>query len=106
MGLKELLRSPDIHQGFREYRNRPEAVLVDVRTPEEYAQGHLPGSVNVPLQTIFRIESTVEKKETPVYVYCHSGARSRRAAAFFEKLGYSDVHNIGGLVSYSGELER
>lgn len=104
MGLKEMLMGTDIHAGLEEYRNTPGAVLVDVRTPEEYAQGHLPGSVNIPIQRIFQVEQLVADKQTPLFVYCLSGARSRRAAAFFEKLDYLHVRNIGGISGYRGEL--
>ena len=106
MGLKNLLMGPDINRGAEEFRNTPGAVLIDVRTPQEYADGHIPGSINVPLQAIVQVEEAVPELDTPLFVYCLSGARSRRAAAFFEKLGYSDVRNIGGISAYSGELEK
>lgn len=106
MGLRELLQGQDIHQGVEEFKNTPSAVLIDVRTAQEYGDGHIPGSINVPLQSIIQIEKAVPEKDTPIFVYCLSGARSRRAAAFFEKLGYSSVRNIGGISSYKGELSK
>ena len=106
MNLKEMLMGNDMHEALQVYRNTPGAVLVDVRTPEEYAQGHIPGSVNIPLQNIIRVEQLVEQKDTPLFVYCHSGARSRRAAGFFRKIGYENVRDIGGIATYSGQLER
>lgn len=105
MNLKQLFRGTDIHAGLEQFRNTPGAVLLDVRTPEEYAQGHLPGSINLPLQNIFRIAEEVPEQDTPVFLYCHSGARSRRAAAFLEKLGYENVCNLGGISGYSGKLD-
>lgn len=104
MGLKELLAGPDVNRGVEEFKKTPGAVLIDVRTAQEFAQGHIPGSINVPLQAIIRVEEEVPQKDTPIFVYCLSGARSRRAAAFFEKLGYSEVRNIGGISAYKGEL--
>lgn len=106
MGLREMLMGPDINRGAEEYRHTPGAVLIDVRTPEEYAGGHIPGSINVPLQTIVQVQEAVPDKDTPIFVYCLSGARSRRAAAFFGKLGYTDVHNIGGISGYTGEVGK
>ena len=79
MGFFDLFRQPDINQGVEEYRAVPQAILLDVRTPEEYRGGHIPGSKNLPLQQIEKIESIAEKKETPLFVYCQSGARSRQA---------------------------
>lgn len=104
MGLKELLAGPDVNRGVEEFKKTSGAVLIDVRTAQEFAQGHIPGSINVPLQAIIRVEEEVPQKDTPIFVYCLSGARSRRAAAFFEKLGYSEVRNIGGISAYKGEL--
>jgi len=106
MGLLDNLMGPDLRQGLAEYEKTPGAVLLDVRTPEEYAGGHIKGSRNLPLQTITRVEDEIPEKDTPVFVYCQSGGRSRRAAMFLEKIGYADVKNIGGLAGYTGPLER
>ena len=96
----------DLAQGLTEYEKTPGAVLVDVRTPEEYAGGHVPGSQNLPLQMITRVEEEIPDYDTPVFLYCQSGGRSRRAAAFLEKVGYTCVQNIGGLAGYNGPLEK
>ena len=106
MALLDFLKYMDINRGVEEYKQHPEAVLVDVRTPEEYAGGHLAGSRNLPLQTIMNVEDEIPDMDTPVFVYCQSGGRSRRAAAFMEKIGYSNVKNIGGVAGYSGPLEK
>lgn len=81
-------------------RTTPGAVLLDVRTPEEYAQGHIPESVNFPLERL-RDYDGGEK----VFAYCHSGARSARACALLAQMDVRAV-NIGGIVDYVGELER
>lgn len=96
----------DLEQGLAEFQKTPGAVLLDVRTPQEYAGGHLAGSRNLPLQTIMNVEDEIPDMDTPVFVYCQSGGRSRRAAAFMEKIGYSNVKNIGGVAGYSGPLEK
>ena len=106
MNLLSNLMGPDLAEGLKEYEAVPGAILLDVRTPEEYSQGHIKGSRNLPLQEITKAEEILEDKDAPVYLYCQSGARSRRAAGFLEKIGYRDVHNIGGLAGYKGELEK
>ena len=106
MGLLDALKQVDINAGIEEYKNTKGAVLIDVRTPDEYRQGHIPGSKNVPLQQFTDITSVVEDKETPLFVYCYSGARSRRAATAFQRMGYKNATNIGGIVSYKGKLEK
>lgn len=102
MGLFDFFKTPDITymaDGAAENGAR----LVDVRTPEEYAEGHISGSVNVPLDTLPGGARMLEKNEK-IYVYCRSGARSGRAAAILGRNGYTDVTNIGGIMDYRGQL--
>jgi len=105
MGFFDLFRHSDINQGVEEYRAVPQAILLDVRTPEEYRGGHVPGSKNLPLQQIEKITSIAEKKDTPLFVYCQSGARSRQAVSLLQRMGYVNVNNIGGMSAYQGEVE-
>ncbi len=106
MNFFDFFRGPDINQGITEYKDTAGAILLDVRTPQEYAQGHIPNSKNVPLQSIERIQNIVTGKETPVFVHCQSGARSRQAAGLLTQMGYTNVKNIGGIASYTGKVER
>ena len=106
MGFFDFLRGPDINQGVSEYSATPGAVLLDVRTPQEYAEGHIPGSVNAPLQSLGQDGRIPEEKDTALFVYCQSGARSRRAAGMLENMGYVNVKNIGGIAAYTGKVER
>ena len=106
MGFFQFFKSPDINQGIREFGATPGAVLLDVRTPQEYREGHIPRSKNIPLQTIDSVASVAENKDTVLYVYCQSGARSRQAVSMLQHLGYTNVTNIGGIAAYSGKVER
>ena len=106
MGFFDFFKQPDVNQGVKEYQRISGAVLLDVRTPEEYRNGHIPGSKNVSLQTIDRIGAVVENKDTALYVYCQSGARSRQAAGMLKQMGYTNVNNIGGIAAYAGKVER
>lgn len=106
MGLFDFFRQPDINQGVEDYKKASGAVLLDVRTPQEYRAGHIPGSKNVPLQAIDKVASVAERKDTMLYVYCQSGARSRQAASALGRMGYTRVTNIGGIAAYSGKVER
>ncbi len=80
--------------------------LVDVRTPEEYRAGHIPGSVNVPLDRIGDIARAIPEKNAKLFVYCLSGARSRTACSMLASMGYSNVNNIGGISQYTGKIEH
>ena len=106
MGFFDFLRQPDVNQGVNDYKNTAGAVLLDVRTPQEYSEGHIPGSKNVPLQMLDKVRSVVENKDTELFVYCYSGARSRQAAAALGQMGYTKVNNIGGISSYRGKVEK
>ena len=106
MGLFDFLGGTDINQGVVQWKNTPDAVLVDVREQDEYAQGRVPGSKNVPLSALQTIERVCPDKTAPLFVYCLSGARSRQATAQLQAMGYTNVTNIGGISRYRGELER
>ena len=106
MGFFDFLKQPEVNQGVKDYKNTAGAVLLDVRTPEEYSEGHIPESKNVPLQTLDKVRSVVENKDTVLFVYCYSGARSRQAVVALGQMGYTKVNNIGGISSYRGKVER
>ena len=106
MGFFDFFKQPDINRGVKEYQATPGAVLLDVRTAEEYRGGHIPGSKNIPLQAIDKVASVAENKDTVLYVYCQSGARSRQATGLLQGMGYTNVNNIGGIAAYSGRVER
>ncbi len=87
--------------------NKPEnVVLIDVRTIEEYNGGYIPDSINIPLDEIEKIKDIVKDFNTPIYLYCRSGARSGTALNIVKKLGYVNVTNIGGIIDYSGTVKR
>ncbi len=74
------------------------AKVVDVRTPEEFARGHVKGAVNVPLRDIdLRIESIAADKDAPLLVHCQSGGRSARAKDILDRKGYTRVYDLGSL---------
>ena len=106
MSIFDFFKQPDIFKGLKEYAQTESALLLDVRTPQEYREGHIPGSKNVPLQTIDNVTSITENKDTALFVYCYSGARSRQAAAMLRRMGYTNVQNIGGIADYHGKVER
>jgi len=106
MGFFDFLKQPDINHGIQEFKNTEGAVLLDVRTSQEYQEGHIPGSINVPLQQLDKISSVADNKNIPLFVYCYSGGRSRQATAMLQHMGYSNVQNIGGITAYSGKVER
>ena len=74
------------------------AVLLDVRTPEEHKSGYLEGAVLLPLAELeSKIVNEVPDKNTPIYIYCRSGRRSGMAVKKLKAIGYTALHNIGGM---------
>lgn len=65
MGFLDFLRGPNMDSGLTQYRQTPGALLLDVRTPEEYAEGHIPGAQNLPLQSLQGIAAVAPAKDTP-----------------------------------------
>ncbi|MBZ4374940.1 rhodanese-like domain-containing protein [Corallococcus sp. AS-1-6] len=76
------------------------ATLVDVRTPEEFAAGHLPGAVNIPVEELSQRFAELGSPRKPLVVYCRSGARSRRAELFLKERGFQDVFNLGPMSAW------
>ncbi|MBS7217939.1 MAG: rhodanese-like domain-containing protein [Oscillospiraceae bacterium] len=106
MGLFDVWKMPDIGQGVKEFQAAPGAILLDVRSRQEFQEGHIPGSQNVPLSSIEEADTLAEDKETPLFVYCYSGARSGQATQMLRRMGYTNVKNIGGIAAWTGEVER
>ena len=73
------------------------ARLLDVRTAAEFAEGHLPGAVNIPLDRIEASASELGKDPKPIVVYCASGMRSAQAKRILVSAGLSKVHDLGGI---------
>ncbi len=80
------------------------AVLIDVRTAEEFNEGHLDNAINVSSTVIkFNIKAHVTDLETPIIVYCRSGRRSAESADILVNLGYKNVYDMGGITTCNGE---
>lgn len=95
-----------IAEGVEKCRKNPKFHLLDVRTKEEYEDGHISGSKNLPLQEIGRIMEYYPDKHSPLYIYCRSGARSKRACQFLVKNGYDQIFDLGGMIHYQGPIEK
>ena len=92
----------NINKGLEEYHAAADAVLLDVREADEYAAGHIPGAVNVPLSNI---AASSLPQNRPLFLYCLRGARSKRSVRILRQKGFTQVKSIGGIVAYRGQLE-
>lgn len=76
---------------------RAGAVVVDVRTPDEFADGHYRNAKNIPIRDLMRRMGEIGDKNVPVVLYCETGSRSALAAKLLKASGFKDVINAGGL---------
>lgn len=82
-------------------------VILDVRTDEEYSEGHIPGAMLIPDYEIEdKAESMLKDKDQLILVYCRSGNRSKGASEALAKLGYTNVVEFGGISDWPYEIER
>lgn len=79
-------------------------VILDVRRPDEFAEKHIPGAVNIPNETIGTAEiPALPNKDQLILVYCRSGNRSKQASEKLVALGYTNVVEFGGIIDWTGE---
>lgn len=89
------------------FEAHPNAILLDVRTPEEFESGHLPGALNIDIRAYDFHEQIEDLDHNRAYfIYCRSGARSATAAKYMESKGFTEVANLlGGILAWEGIVE-
>ena len=100
-------RQISMDEALKMMKDEENYIILDVRRPDEYAAGHIPGAINVPNEEI----GTAEIEELPdksqlILVYCRSGRRSKEASGKLVKLGYTNIVEFGGIRDYKGEIEK
>lgn len=94
-------------QEARTLVQQKQALLLDVRTPQEYREGHVAGSVNLELDQIpAQMAKRYPNQDMHVIVICHSGARSRSAYFMLKKMGYHHLSDLGGILSWPYDITR
>lgn len=103
VGIAPGLVTPD--QALALLEQEPNALLIDVRTEEEYLTGHIPDSVLMPVDELESLLGELPAdKETALIVYCRTGRRSAAAADLLRKTGYTRVFDLGGIVSWPYDI--
>jgi len=82
------------------------AKVVDVRTAEEFASGHVPGAIHIPYDEIARRAAEIGPPSTPVVLYCRTGRRSGIAVEALQKAGYEKLYDFRSVSAWPGELAR
>ena len=84
----------------------PEAIILDVRTPEEFQKKHITGALLVPIEDIRGGNlSKLPDKDATILIYCWTGRRAEDAAEFLVKRGYTKIYEFGGLIDWTGAVE-
>lgn len=97
-----------MEEGLKMMAEADNFVLLDVRRPDEYKAGHIPGAQLLTNETMTKeaAEAMIPEKDTAVFVYCRSGRRSKEAAQKLVGYGYTNVMEIGGIINYTGKIEK
>lgn len=114
MGMQDEMKMQD-ETGKAEYKKitaeeakammTEDAVILDVRTEEEFAQGHIPNALLLPQAEISeKAEQMLDDKEQTILIYCRTGNRSGTAAKQLIEMGYQNVYDFGGINTWTGEL--
>ena len=100
-------RQISMDEAVKMMRDEKDYIILDVRRPDEFAEGHIPGAINVPNEEIGATEiAELPDKSQLILVYCRSGRRSKEAAGKLVKLGYTNIVEFGGIQDYEGEIEK
>ena len=106
-GAKDTYRQITMDEAVKMMETEKNYIILDVRRPDEFAEGHIPGAINVANEVI----GTEEIPELPdksqlILVYCRSGRRSKEASEKLVKLGYTNIVEFGGILDWKGEIEK
>ena len=92
-------------EAMKMMQEQSDYLIVDVRRPDEFAEGHIAGAVNVPNETIEdEAPDALPDKEQTLLIYCRSGNRSKEASQKLADMGYTNVFEFGGINTWKGEI--
>ena len=100
-------RQISMDEAVKMMRDEKNYIILDVRRPDEFAEGHIPGAINVPNEEIGTAEiAELPNKSQLILVYCRSGRRSKEASEKLVMLGYTNIVEFGGILDWNGEIEK
>ena len=100
-------RQISMDEAVKTMKDEKNYIILDVRRPDEYSEGHIPGAINVPNEDIDTSDiAELPNKSQLILVYCRSGRRSKEAAAKLVKLGYTNIVEFGGILDWQGNIEK
>lgn len=104
-GKESKVKLVSMDEAFKIMNEESNYIILDVRTIDEYNEGHIPNAICVPNETIGNdIVNKLPNKEQLILIYCRSGNRSSQAASKLAKLGYTNLIDIGGIIDWKGNI--
>lgn len=98
-------RQITMEEAAKRMEQEPAAIILDVRRPDEYQAGHIPGAINIPNETIgSEALPQLPDKDQTILLYCRSGNRSKQASEKLAALGYTQVLEFGGILDWPGQV--
>ena len=106
-GSANSYRQISMDEAVKMMKNEKNYIILDVRRPDEFAEGHIPNAINVANESIGTAEiPELPNKKQLIMVYCRSGRRSKEAAEKLVNLGYTNIVEFGGILDWTGEIVR
>ena len=100
-------RQVSMDEAVRIMENETGYIILDVRRPDEFAEGHIPNAINIPNEVIAATAiPDLPNKDQLILVYCRSGRRSKEAAEKLAALGYTGIVEFGGILDWQGEIVK
>ena len=100
-------RQISMNKAVEMMKNETGYIILDTRRPDEFAEGHIPGAINVPNEEIDTDEiPELPDKSQLILVYCRSGRRSKEASEKLANIGYTNIVEFGGILDWKGEIEK
>lgn len=104
---KTMYTSIDMETAKEIFATAGDYIILDVRRVDEFAAGHIPGAINVANESIVDSEPVeLPNKDQLIYVYCRSGNRSKQASSKLVQMGYTNIIEFGGIIDWTGEIEK
>ena len=100
-------RSVSMDEAVKMMESESGYIILDVRRPDEFAEGHIPNAINIPNESIGTTEiPQLPLKNQLILVYCRSGRRSKEASEKLVALGYTNIVEFGGILDWTGETVK
>ena len=100
-------RQISMNEAVKMMKDEKNYIILDARRPDEYAEGHIPGAINIPNEEIGTAEiAELPDKSQLILVYCRSGRRSKEASEKLAGIGYTNIVEFGGILDWKGEIEK